>query len=413
MKSIKNDFPIFRNNPELIYLDSASTLQKPQVVLDALQHYLTHNYANIHRGKYSLSRTSEELYEQARKTVADFTHAKDASEVIFTGNSTDSANILARSMLRSGWIGTWDNIILSELEHHANVLPWQMVAEQVWAEIRWVPVWEDGDLAVEQIQDLLDENTKVITLSLCSNVTGRVRRDKIKQLCEYINSPSTTLSEGGEGLSSRPLLIVDASQAAAHWLLDVSEIGCDFCFFTGHKLGALTGIWVLWGRQDLLKKLKPGKVWGGAVDEVTKEGVAYLWSPDKFEPGTPNVVGAVSLMEAIKYLNSINVNEIEQSLIPYCLQEFQKLENDGKITLLWWIDGERIGVFTFIYHGNLTQLEQNMQDQHVALRTGTHCTHIYHDWLNTSNKKTCRISLRAYTELSDVEMFFDVLCWWS
>lgn len=413
MKSIKSDFPIFANNPELIYLDSASTLQKPQQVIDAVSSYLSNDYANIHRGMYELSQKSEEIYESSRSTVAELIWANDDSEVIFTGNSTDSTNLLARSLLRSGRIQKGDNIILTELEHHANLLPRKMAAEQVGAELRRVEIGTDGILDPQQVIKLVDEKTKVVALSMCSNVTGVVWREEIRTITQTLPSPAFAGVTGETRMA--PLIVVDASQAVAHFPLELSDLGCDFCFFTGHKLGALTGTGVLWWKKELLKSLKPGKVWWWAVSEVTKTDISYIWTPDSFEPGTPNVVWALSLREAIHYIQDIEswakkwydaITEIERPMIEHCLQGFKKLENEGKIELLWWYDENRIWVFSFIPKTtSITELAQKMSEANIALRTGTHCTHIYHAWLTKDSTQTCRISLWAYNEMSDVERF--------
>ena len=422
MNTIKKDFPIFATHPDMIYLDSASTLHKPQVVIDAVSSYLSTDYANIHRGKYDLSRKSEVLYEQARSTVVNFIWAYDESEVVWTSSSTDSANLLARSLIRSREIGPDHNIILSDLEHHANLLPRQMLAEHTGAQLRRVHIWVDGILDTDEVISLVDTNTKILALSLCSNVTGSIWEQEIKTLSTYINSqnphpdplPTTPRTSSlGEGeCFHKPYIVVDASQAIAHFAVDVSDLGCDFCFFTGHKLGALTGTGVLWWKKKLLKKLTPGKVWGGAVERVTQDGVTYIWAPDSFEPGTPNIVWALSLAEAMRYIDSIwydTIDQLERPLMQYCLEQFALLEQEGVIQLLWnKSDEDRVGVFSFVLsEWSVHELEQQMDRAGIALRTGTHCAHIYHQqwdlWV------TCRISLWAYTEMRDVERFFDIL----
>jgi len=374
-------------------------MQKPQVVIEAVNDYLSQDYANIHRGNYELSRRSEELYEKARGVVARFIKASDTSEVIFTSSSTDSVNLLARSLYRSWMITKDDNIVLTTIEHHANLVPWQMISELSGCELRWIDVWADWVLDVNKVLEKVDTHTKIVALSACSNVTGRLWTQEIRELCEKID----------------PLVVVDASQAVVHSKVDVVEMGCDFMFFTGHKLGALTWIGVLRGKKEILKELKPGKVWGGAVEQVTTNGAAYLWSPDRFEPGTPNVVGAISLEKAIEYMERISgwVDE----LVKYCLEEFTKLEKEGKITLLWGHEKKnKIGVFSFIVHCcTLSEFEQRIQEANIALRTWAHCTHIYHYGLDESDPeksclvKTARISLGMYNMKQDVETFFEVM----
>ncbi len=408
MISIKQNFPIFTNHPDVIYLDSASTLQKPQVVIDAVKEYLETSNANIHRGKYDLSIRSEQTYDDARRTVSEYMGAAE-EEVIFTSNSTDSVNILAWSLLRSWKISAWDNILLSELEHHANMLPWITIAEYIGAEIRWIKIWEDGVLDVDEVETLIDNKTKIIALSACSNVTGIIWSNEILKIRQLLSD--TIALEKSENI---PKIVVDLSQLIAHQKVDVTTFGADYAFFTGHKLGALTGIWVLRGKYDLLQDLTPGKVWGGAVDQVTKEGIRYVDSPDKFEPGTPNVVWAISLATAIDYFTKINISWLERELIEYCAKRFEALQTQWKLRVLGGCGSEnRIWVFSFVPKtSTLQELEKALLEKNIACRVGAHCTHVYHDthvWSSELQSKSCRISLRGYNNHKDVEIFFEVL----
>lgn len=412
---IKSDFPLFANNPDLVYLDSAATLQKPQCVIDEVTRFLSHDYANIHRGRYSLAERSEEAYWQARKTVAEYIGAKDESEIVFTHHSTHAVNILARSLIRSGFFQAGDSIVLTSLEHHANILPWQMVAEMHGVTLRWIDIAHDGVLPVQDILEAIDETTKIVALTLCSNVTGMVWDDEIKKL-------SMDIKKHNENTS--PLFVLDVSQYIVHRTMDVQSLWGDICFFTWHKLGALTGIGVLRGKSSLLWWLTSGYVWWWAIEQVMKHKSILLWSPDAFEPGTPDVVWALSLARAIQYIQHLDIwpytwyeaiDYIEQWLMKYCLQAFRSLEDAWHIRLLGNYDAEkRIGLFSFIpLSCSIEDIAQLMEEHDVALRTWAHCAHVYHAGLAQTAKcgvqKTCRISLWAYNELADVEKFFAVL----
>ena len=433
MSQITADFPIFITNPDLIYLDSAATLMKPQIVIDWISSYLSTDYANIHRWKYNISQRSEEIYRQARKNVATFMWASDESEVIFTANSTDSTNLLVRSLIRSGSIHQDDEIIVSSLEHHANILCWQFLAKQTGARLIYINIWANWVLDPKICIDLITNKTKIIALTLCSNVTGVLRDHEIVQISTYLSASY----EESSIQWSRPLLVLDASQYIVHDQLDVHKLWADFCFWTGHKLWALTGVWVLRWKKELLKQLPSWKVWWGAIEMVSRVEVISLWSPDKFEPWTPNIVGALSLDLAIKYVCGLGwweidacihsqdiawwyavLNELEKHLIEYCLEQFDIYMKAWKLTLLWSQSKRRIWVFSFVLHGaSIGKFSQSMQQAGVALRTGAHCAHIYHQELwETLDQceewcviQTCRISLWWYTTMQDIEKFWEVM----
>lgn len=402
MKNVISNFPIFDSHPDIVYLDNASTVHKPKVVIDAVSQYLQQDYANIHRGTYKLSIKSEEIRWHSRKTVSKFINALDESEVIFTGNSTDSVNVLVRSLLRSRVVWPGDNIILSELEHHANLVSWQMLSEMTWAELRRISVSESWNIDVEEVGNNIDQNTKIIALTACSNVTWYIWLDEIKRVStDKMNA----------------YLVVDASQLVPHWQIDVQEIWADFLFFTWHKIWALTWIWVLRWKKQLLESLQPWRAGWGAVDLVAKQWTSLLGIPDKFEPWTPNIVWALSLSVAIDYIQTLwtEIHKNQLDLIVFCLEKFKKLEEKWIIKLLWGYDAEKkIWLFSFLplIH-ELSEIEKSMNQQNIAIRTWAHCTHIYHAWLSDSIscgvEKSCRMSLWIYTTKQDCERFFEVL----
>jgi len=289
--SLKWDFPLFANNPWLVYLDSAATLQKPSYVIDGVKHYLEHDYANIHRGRYSLSEKSEELFWQSRKKVADFINASDESEIIFTSNATDSANKLVQSLCVSGILGERDKVLISSAEHHANIVPWQMWAERYGYDIEFFAMTSDGQIDIQDFQQKYDRNVKAIAISLVSNVLGTI-------VDIWQNSPIANFLES----EIKPLLIIDASQAVPHMKVDVQTLNADFLFFTGHKIWSYPWVGVLWWKKAYLKKMTPS-TWGWwAIEHVSKQWYTLQGVPDKFEPGTPNLTGVISLKLAIEYM---------------------------------------------------------------------------------------------------------------
>lgn len=394
----KADFPVFSNNPDVIYLDSAATLQKPTAVIEWVKQYLENDYANIHRGRYWLSERSEELFSRARLTVAEWINAEQ-EEVIFTSSSTDSVNLLAQSMVVSWWLKEWDCIVLCEADHHANIVPRQMAAQQVGCRIQWVWTTPEGTIDIARIQKLLVEKTvRVVACSLVSNVLG------------IVNDVERIVAMSSDDV----YVVVDCSQAAAHMVVDTKALWADFLFFTGHKLWAHTWVGVLYGKKALLKSLNPAR-WGGwSIASVTTEWYTLLWSPDKFEPGTPNLVWVASFFYALEYMKKVwwskewffdLLRVHESTLISYTLDQFKKLEKNG-ITLLWWVDN-RVGVFSFTLPKDKSHLalSQYMATNSIAIRCGGQCAHPYHQSLAEATW-SCRISFWLYTEMNDLETFF-------
>ena len=322
------DFPVFTHHPDLVYLDSTSTTQKPQAVIDRLSLYLSSEYANIHRGAYSLSERSEELYAASKEAIKNLIHARSTSEIMYTANATAAANLLTLSFTRSGWLRRGDRIILSILEHHANIVPWQIAAEQVGAEIVFVPITAEYELDMTTYEALITPNTRVISITGASNVTGTIPNwseiTRIARDCERLRSDGNPL-----------YLVMDASQVVPHAELDVTALDLDFAFFTGHKMWADSGIGVLYGRRELLKTMSPGTSGGGAINSVTEEGFEPAGLPFRFEAGTPNMSGAVSLLAAVEYLESIGgypvLAQQESGLNEYVLEQVCKLPSSVRL----------------------------------------------------------------------------------
>ncbi len=361
IESLISDFPILDrkvNGQRLVYLDNAATTQKPMPVLMASRHYYEAVNSNIHRGTHFLARLATDAYENARKTVARHLHVLDPREIIFTSGATDSINLVAQSLARSGKIGTGDEILISTLEHHANIVPWQMLCEQTGAILRVVPCAEDGAIDEVAFHQLLGKQTKVLALVWISNSFG-------------VAHPIHRLT--AEAKKSGALVLIDAAQAAPHMTMDVPAIGADFLVFSGHKVYANTGIGVLWGRADVLDSLPPWRGGGEMIKEVTFEKTTYNELPFKFEAGTPNIEGAISLAAAFDYLDDLGMDEIRQheaNLLEIAAQSL----TDSIPGIHLYGPAERTCALSFgiegIHHYDLGTLIDQMG---VAVRTGHHC----------------------------------------
>lgn len=417
----KDDFPIFRHHPELIYLDSAASAQKPAAVIEWITTYLEHDYANIHRGLYGLAQRSEDMYWATKRLVADWLWASQ-EEIIFTSNSTAASNLLAQSLMVSGLLKAWDKIVVSTVEHHANIVPRQMAAQQCWCEL--VYVWLDDwrDISLVDLERVWDDSVKVVALSYVSNVTGKIHR--VKEIGDWLAAKRKQWKgkQWWEHDVGVPLYIVDASQAAPHLHIDVQTLWCDALYLTWHKLGAWTGIGVLWWKAEFLRRLTPSLGGWSAIVSVSEQTHVLQDIPDKFEPGTPNLIGVVSLMKALEYLKGLSavggrsqaydaIHIYEKPLIAQCLKWLLELEDSWKIKLIGPRSVEdRIGVFSFTVGGdkNPFQLGQFLADHHVCVRVGGQCAQPFHDAYTTG--PTCRVSLWLYTTSEDIEVFLKLLC---
>jgi len=398
--SIKQDFPIFQTHPDLVYLDSTATSQKPAMVIDGVADYLRSSYANIHRGSYDISEVSEKLYEDSKKIVAKNIGAYSWREVIYTGNSTYALNLLSQSIWRTGMLKKWDKIIVTIVEHHANVVPWLILAEDYWVEVEFVSVDENFDIDFIDLKSKLDERVKIVSLAHVSNTTGQIF--DIEKVAYMLKA------EYGK---KKPLLIVDGSQSVPHFWVDVQKLWCDALFFTGHKVFADSWIWVLWAWEELLNTLKPIFSGGGAIWEVKQKSFTHSKKlPDKFEPGTPNLSGAVSMLKAFEYIESIGwykkMEEIERELVEFTLWEFQKIK---EIRLIGSTKTQnRVWVFTFALQWiHSFDISDYLADHNICIRAGQHCAEPFMEYVWQMH--TCRMSLQVYNTKQDIESFFDVL----
>jgi len=314
-KAIREDFPILHEKAHgqpLIYFDSAATSQKPRKVLDALQNYYEHNNANVHRGLHELSSRATEAYERSRRRVAEYLGAASPDEIVFTRGTTESINLVAQAwggkFLREG-----DVILLTEMEHHSNLVPWQLLAERIGVRLRFVPVRDDGTLALEQLSSLLTREVKLFAFTHVSNSLGTI--NSIADLCE-------------EARNVGALTLIDAAQSAGHLPINVRELGCDFLAFSGHKMCGPTGIGALYGRAEILSAIPPWHGGGEMIVSVTLERSAFKKAPHRFEAGTPNIAGAIGLEAAIDYIEQIGrpaIFEHDMQLAHYAMERLEEL----------------------------------------------------------------------------------------
>jgi cysteine desulfurase / selenocysteine lyase len=314
-KAIREDFPILREQPHgqpLIYFDSAATSQKPKKVLEALQNYYEHNNANVHRGLHELSSRATEAYERSRRRVAEYLGAASPDEIVFTRGTTESINLVAQAwgekFLREG-----DVILLTEMEHHSNLVPWQLLAERIGVRLRFVPVRDDGTLALEQLSSLLTRDVKLFAFTHVSNSLGTI--NPVAHLCEQAQAAGA-------------LTLIDAAQSAGHLPVNVQELGCDFLAFSGHKMCGPTGIGALYARREVLNAIPPWHGGGEMIVSVTLEKSAFKKAPHRFEAGTPNIAGAIGLEAAIDYIEEIGrpaIFEHDSQLAHYAIERLEEL----------------------------------------------------------------------------------------
>ena len=383
-QKIKNDFPIFTDS-DLVYLDNAATSQKPQSVLDAVDSMYKEANANVHRALYSLGSEATERFENSRKKVANFIGA-GSKEIIFTSGTTESINLLARSL--GNTLKPGDEILISEMEHHSNIVPWQMAAQRTGAILKYLSITDTGELDLTNPENYFTSNTKIVSLTHMSNVLGTI--NPIKYLAKLAHDVGA-------------ILIVDGAQGASHIPVNIKELDCDFYAFSGHKMLGPTGIGVLWGKTELLEEMEPFMGGGEMINTVTMESSTWNDIPYKFEAGTPNFAQAVGLGAAIDYLENIGMNEIadhENTLTQYAMN---KLNN---------VDGLRIhgsakdrgGVISFNVDGiHPHDLAQFLNEDNIAIRVGHHCAQ---PLLNSLGETaTARLSFYIYNDISDVDIF--------
>ena len=400
ISAVKADFPILkrliRGNNRLVYLDSGATSQKPISVLDAERDFYTKHNAAVHRGAHQLAEEATELYEGARIKVAEFLGAK-AEEIVFTKSATESINLIAYSLgnAASGSkfaISAGDRIVVSKMEHHANLIPWQELARRTGAELAWFKVDDEGRLDQSNVAELINDRTKVVALTHQSNVLGTI-------------NPISEISKRAKQVGA--LFLLDACQSVPHFAVNVQNLGVDFLAFSGHKMLGPTGVGVLWGRQNLLDEMPPFLTGGSMIETVTMESATYLPAPKRFEAGVPNMAQAIGLGAAIDYLNNVGMENIHQHEISLTKAALDGLSEISGLRIIGPTNIDmRGGVVSFAIEGiHPHDLGQALDQYGIAVRTGHHCA-----WPLMKRFKsvaTTRASFYLYNDLEDVKALID------
>ncbi len=394
----RSDFPILQETVHgrpLVYLDNAATSQKPQQVLDAIVEAYSRWNSNIHRGVHHLSQVATMHHEQARKVVAEFIHAREPEEIVFTKGTTDGINALAFSF-GEACIDEGDEVIVSGLEHHSNIVPWQMVCARKKAVLKHIPLREDLTLDLEAFKGMLNARTKIVSVAHVSNVLGTIQPvEEIIRLAHEKNIP----------------VCIDGAQSVPHMKVDVQDLDCDFLAFSGHKMYGPTGIGVLYGKREWLDQLPPHEGGGEMINHVRWEGTTYNELPYKFEAGTPNFVGSYGLQKAIEYMQSVGLETIEtheRELSEYGERRLVELEG----VKVYAAGQPKAGVISFnVYNGggfiHPFDIGTLLDQQGVAVRTGHHCAEPLIDELGVPG--TVRVSLGLYNEKKDIDLFVSSL----
>lgn len=388
----KNDFPSLQNG-QVVYLDSAASAQKPQCVIDTMSNIMKNSYANIHRGLYGWSQDLTQAYEDVRVQTAAFIGAPSKNEIVFTRNSTEAINLVAQSWGRQ-FLKEGDEIILSEMEHHANIVPWQLLRDQIGIVIKVIPVNDNASLDINAYKELLSPRTKMVSIVHISNATGVV--NNIKEIIEIAKNYSDDVQ-----------VLIDGSQSIVHRVINISDIGCDFFVFTGHKLYGPTGVGALWGREALLNKMLPYQGGGDMIEAVTMEQSTYKSAPAKFEAGTPAILEVIGLGAAIQYMTDKGIDKIiqhEEVLSTYAQEQLSTI--DG-LTILGQ-DSDRIGVFSMVMNGvHTSDIAMVLDQMNIAVRTGHHCCMPLMQKFEIEG--TVRASIGMYNDKQDIDHLVDGL----
>jgi cysteine desulfurase/selenocysteine lyase len=390
MKNYKKDFPIFKSQPQLVYLDSAASSLKPEAVVKKTTEYYQNYSANIFRGIYKISEKATQEYERTRDKVADFLNA-DSREVVFTRSTTEGLNLLAYS-LSLGVLKAGNEVVTTMMEHHANFVPWQQLCQRFGLEFRVVDIDQQGFLSLTSIKKLVTSKTKVLTFTYVSNVLGTI--NPVKKIVRMVKK-----------INPKTLVVVDAAQAAPHLKIDVNDLGNDFLAFSAHKMLGPTGVGVLWGKKELLDRLQPFNYGGEMIREVHLSQSVFEETPYKFEAGTPDIAGVIAFGQAIDYLQRIGLEKIrrhELKLTAYALKRLREEFGESLKILGPQNPKDRGGVLAFTfknYHSH--DVAQILADQDVCIRAGHHCAMPLHQRLGLAS--SARVSFYLYNDEKDVE----------
>lgn len=395
-QNIKNDFPIFSNQingKDFVYLDSAATTQKPNDVIDSVIYYYKNCNSNIHRGIYSISIEATELYENARSNIGKFINAKSSHEIVFTRNATESVNLVANTWASQN-LKEGDSIILTEMEHHSNLVPWQILAKKLNLKLNFIEIQPDGELILDKLDNLFQENAKFLSLTHVSNVLGTI--NPIKDIISKAHEHGITT-------------LVDAAQSVPHMPVDVQDLDSDFFVFSGHKMLGPSGIGVLHAKKTLLENMEPFLYGGDMISNVSLREAQWNDVPWKFEAGTPNIAGAIGLGKAVDYLNQIGMDVVhkhEQELYNYAIDRFSELK-DFKI---FGLENKHSigGVISFSYSDfHPHDIATILDGESIAVRAGHHCAQSLMEKLGVS--ATTRASFYVYNDTLDIDKLFNGL----
>ena len=388
VNKIRSQFPILSrkvNGRGLVYFDNGSTTQKPQSVIDAIDNYYKNENSNVHRGVHFLSGLSTDKFEETRNTVQNFIGAKYSHEIVFTKGTTDSINLIASgyiSLLSSG-----DEIIVSELEHHSNIVPWQMCCEKSGSTLKVIPIMDNGELDMSEFENLLSKNTKLVSIAHISNALGTL-------------TPVEEIIEMSHRVGAK--VLVDGAQAASHIPLNMQDLDVDFYVFSAHKMYGPTGVGVLYGKEESLNKLPPYQVGGEMIEEVSFEKTTYAELPHKFEAGTPNIAGIIAFKNSINFISDLGLKNIakhEEKLLQYATAEISKIEG----VKIYGNSIKKSGIISFNIDGlHPYDIGMILDKLGVAIRTGHHCTQPVMSHYNIPG--TARISIAVYNTVEEIDI---------
>ena len=393
---IRNDFPILSrkiNGHQLVYLDNAATTHKPRSVINSLVDFYENHNSNVHRGVHTLSMEATDKFEEAREKISSFINSQTSQSIIWTRNASESLNIISYSWGNKN-IGEGDEILLSPMEHHSNLIPWQELARMKGAKIKFLSLNIDGTLDLSNIDELITQKTKLVSIVHVSNALGTI--NPVKELCEKAHQVGA-------------LFVLDGAQSVPHMSVDVQDIGCDFFVFSGHKMMGPTGIGVLYGKMEILEEMDPVFTGGEMVLEVTYEKASWADIPMRFEAGTPNIADSIALGTAVDYLQNIgmeNIHDYEKNITSYALKKFNTLESEG-VTLFGPKSSDQKGaVFSFhIPNIHPHDLGTILDGMGIAVRTGHHCAMPLIKSLGVS--ATARASFYVYNTMKEVDTLID------
>ncbi|MDM1298955.1 cysteine desulfurase [Empedobacter falsenii] len=395
IQQIRSQFPILNrevNGKPLVYLDNGATSQKPKVVLDVLDEYYEKYNANVHRGIHTLSQEATDLMEESRRKIQKFINAKHDYEIIFTRGTTEGINLVSNSLRNV--LTADDEIIITEIEHHSNIVPWQLLCQRTGAKLKYIPLTAEGILDIEKLDDLLTDKTKLVCVNQVSNALGVV--NPIKTIIEKAHAKGAWV-------------LIDAAQSAPHTVIDVQAMDCDFLVFSGHKMYGPTGIGILYGKEDILNELPPFHGGGEMIKDVTMEVSTYACLPFKFEAGTPDIAGIIGLGAAVDFINSIGmqtIHDYEKELVDYTIQrlsEFDEVEIYAK-------DAEHSGAVSFNlkFDGvHSSDVGMILDKKGIAVRTGHHCAQPIMHHFNIPG--TVRASFAVYNTKEEIDTFIEGL----